>query len=284
MARLSVLVLFLAVVMPCSSFMPLFMPPLQPHAKHTVSPISAPMSLSRLPRGLVRDCGKRARSLVPALRMCTEANSKQQEFDKSIEEGRIKDCVNLLRANEDSLTVTFDTACKMLSQIPLDVSEENERQQQVLTSYIYAYLKKKGIIKGFGYIPATPGYLPVTNKDMDVAEMEKATGYELKALTPRGTQFGWLFGGLALCIVEYFVCQQLGLDPMRVVPAVALFIILDRILVSGAIFESIYRFFLPQYKEKVIKHEAGHFLLAYLLGCPIQGYFISAWDAVKSGM
>ena len=26
----------------------------------------------------------------------------------------------------------------------------------------------------------------------------------------------------------------------------------------------------PRYREKVIRHEAGHFLLAYLLGCPIQ--------------
>lgn len=34
----------------------------------------------------------------------------------------------------------------------------------------------------------------------------------------------------------------------------------------------------------MIKHEAGHFLLAYLMGCPIQGFFLSAWDAAKAGI
>jgi hypothetical protein len=217
--------------------------------------------------------------------MCAEVdNSKQRDFDKCIEEGRIKDSVNLLRAYEDSITVSPNVAYKMLSLIPLDISEENERQQQVLTSYIYSYLKRHSLLRGFGYVPATPAYLPVSSKDIDVPDLEKATGFELKALTPRGTQFTWQFAGLAVCTIEYLISRELGLDPMRVLPATALVFILDRVLISGAAFESLYRFFFPQYKEKVIKHEAGHFLLAYLMGCPIQGYFISAWDAFKSGI
>ena len=55
-------------------------------------------------------------------------------------------------------------------------------------------------------------------------------------------------------------------------------------LLSGAIFESATRLLFPAYKQKVIQHEAGHFLLAYLLGCPIQGYFLSAWDASTAGI
>lgn len=36
-------------------------------------------------------------------------------------------------------------------------------------------------------------------------------------------------------------------------------------------------------RERVIHHEAGHFLTAYFLGIPITGYTITAWEAIKQG-
>ena len=213
-----------------------------------------------------------------------EVSKRQKEFDSLVEEGKVKDCVAVMRAEEELLKVSPDQAFKMLSSIPLDVSEENERQQQVLTSFIYASLRKRGLIRGFGYVPATPVYLPVATKDIDVPMLEAETGLKLSALTPKGTQFSWQLAGLAVCAAEFFVTKELGLDPMQVIPATALAFLADRILLSGAVFESAYRFLFPVYKQKVIKHEAGHFLLAYLLGCPIQGFFLSAWDASKSGI
>ncbi|EKX44204.1 hypothetical protein GUITHDRAFT_87555, partial [Guillardia theta CCMP2712] len=107
----------------------------------------------------------------------------------------------------------------------------------------------------------------------------------MSALTPKNAQYGWLAAGLGLCTVEYFLALNAGLDPLRtVIPFTAFLFVVDRLLTSGAAFESAYRFLFPKYKEKVIKHEAGHFLLAYLLGCPIQGFFLSAWDATRAGI
>ena len=37
------------------------------------------------------------------------------------------------------------------------------------------------------------------------------------------------------------------------------------------------------YRQRIINHEAGHFLVAYLLGIPITGYTLSAWESVKAG-
>ncbi len=37
------------------------------------------------------------------------------------------------------------------------------------------------------------------------------------------------------------------------------------------------------YRQRIINHEAGHFLVAYLLDIPITGYTLSAWESIKAG-
>ncbi|ACK67257.1 conserved hypothetical protein [Rippkaea orientalis PCC 8801] len=39
----------------------------------------------------------------------------------------------------------------------------------------------------------------------------------------------------------------------------------------------------PQERQRIIYHEAGHFLVAYCLGIPVTGYTLSAWEAFKQG-
>lgn len=37
------------------------------------------------------------------------------------------------------------------------------------------------------------------------------------------------------------------------------------------------------HRDRIIRHEAGHFLVAYFLGIPITGYTLTAWEAFKQG-
>lgn len=39
----------------------------------------------------------------------------------------------------------------------------------------------------------------------------------------------------------------------------------------------------PAYRQRIIEHEAGHFLVAYLLNIPITGYTLSAWESFRQG-
>ncbi|MGD2182333.1 ATP-dependent Zn protease [Lusitaniella coriacea] len=41
--------------------------------------------------------------------------------------------------------------------------------------------------------------------------------------------------------------------------------------------------FSPEYRDRAVYHEAGHFLVAYLLGIPVKGYTLSAWETLKQG-
>lgn len=37
-------------------------------------------------------------------------------------------------------------------------------------------------------------------------------------------------------------------------------------------------------RDRILHHEAGHFLVAYLLEIPIQGYALNGWEAFKQGL
>ncbi|MBW4472642.1 MAG: ATP-dependent Zn protease [Stenomitos rutilans HA7619-LM2] len=41
--------------------------------------------------------------------------------------------------------------------------------------------------------------------------------------------------------------------------------------------------FSAAHRDRIIRHEAGHFLVAHQLGIPATGYTLNAWDALKQG-
>jgi hypothetical protein len=41
--------------------------------------------------------------------------------------------------------------------------------------------------------------------------------------------------------------------------------------------------FSPEHRARVLRHEAGHFLVAHLLQIPVTGYSLNAWEAFRQG-
>ncbi|MGF1457401.1 MAG: ATP-dependent Zn protease [Leptolyngbyaceae cyanobacterium] len=82
------------------------------------------------------------------------------------------------------------------------------------------------------------------------------------------------------------------IDLPQVVPVVAIAVLLtiatvDQASLNGTIGNLLMggmKQFSEEERARIVRHEAGHFLVAYLLDIPISDYTLSAWDAWKKGM
>lgn len=144
---------------------------------------------------------------------------------------------------------------------------------------IYRRLEKQKVLRGFNCLG---NVYPEPTSEISPTKLESITGLPLNALTPRTRTTYWRLAGITICVLELILGFYFGIDPVfTLIPITIFAFVFDQIALKGAIFETIYRGVFPEYKKKVITHEAGHLLVAYLLGLPIRGVVTSAWDARK---
>ncbi len=76
------------------------------------------------------------------------------------------------------------------------------------------------------------------------------------------------------------------------IPAVATFTLLGLATVDSftwqgqggtLVLDWLARMISAEHRDRIIKHEAGHFLVAYLLDIPVSGYALNAWEAFQQG-
>jgi hypothetical protein len=98
---------------------------------------------------------------------------------------------------------------------------------------------------------------------------------------------------VAICVFGMTISSLITplLNISSTVPILAIFAIVVGTTVDGLLLDSIAATLIldaiagtkPAYRQRIIHHEAGHFLVAYLLGIPITGYTLTAWESVKKG-
>lgn len=79
--------------------------------------------------------------------------------------------------------------------------------------------------------------------------------------------------------MEVVVSRVAGISPQPLFAATFAAALADQALGGGASEKIIWTLF-PQMPDRVLKHEAGHLLVAHLLGCPVQSVALGAWDAL----
>jgi hypothetical protein len=207
-----------------------------------------------------------------------------EDLHAKIQEGDFSGAVAMLKRNP-MLTIEPEDGTLLLNNINAlrKVSEDPERDAQDLCDtsvFLYKRLGRQGVLRGFGCV--NDGEYPEDTSEVSPARLEELTGIPVSSLTPRQRATYWQLAGVALCLSEFFLGQNMGVDPLyTLIPATLGLLLADQLALRGAVFESIYQALFPQYKQKIIHHEAGHFLISYLLGVPVRGCITSAWEARK---
>lgn len=200
----------------------------------------------------------------------------------------IFDCIEVATAETDVNTVNKrlieDANINAASSEGVDFRSLDRARSQM--TKVYNTLRERGVLNVFGAIgrpgpySESPIYPTSGSKIITPPILEEATNLPLKSLTPESTNF-LLYGGAALATLEGAVSLYFGFDFNQLVICTLLLALMDQIIVSGAVFESTIRIVNPSMTTRVTKHEAGHFLMSYLLGCPVEGCVLSTWAALK---
>jgi hypothetical protein len=93
--------------------------------------------------------------------------------------------------------------------------------------------------------------------------------------------------GIFVVTISSLLSPVLHISPF--IPAGTTFGILGLLTLDNFTFDSkgltlfLDLFASQEQRQRVIHHEAGHFLTAYFLGIPIEGYNLTAWEALQAG-
>jgi hypothetical protein len=157
---------------------------------------------------------------------------------------------------------------------------QNSNQKIIeISTFLYKRLERQEVLKGYGCVN---GEYPEKAYEISPMKLEEITGLNIQSFTPKERTSNWRLAGISFCLAEFFIGTELGIDPLyTLIPATFAIFSIDQLFYKGAGFESVYQTLFPEYKQKVIAHEAGHFLLSYLLGVPVRGCVTSAMEARK---
>lgn len=194
--------------------------------------------------------------------------------------GRIFDAIEERTAQADdadeglgSENLRTAASAQTLAEFPLQSAARQEMAS------VYEALKEQKHLNLFGAVNVKQP-LAAGSHTVPPPLLEEILKMPMSALTPKPTNTVFL-AGIAVATIEALVSVTANIPLNLLAFATVAFVILDRLLVNGAILESFLKLLSPKTQEKIIKHEAGHFLAAYLLGCPVEGIVLSAWGALK---
>ena len=220
--------------------------------------------------------------------------SQSDTFDKLLADTRLDEAVTYLRTNpnteitRDQWNSVFDaieTRTAEAEENSMNLRKEQEQEIPLISKArnemtdMYTTLKDQGHLRLFGAIDKDN--LPIGgSRTVRPAMLEEITQMTMKALTPTPSNL-LLDAGVGVAFLEGVASVTIGIN-INFLFTMTLFLALaDRVLLNGAVSESFIKVLSPQTQTKITKHEAGHFLCAYLLGCPVEGYVLSAWGALN---
>jgi hypothetical protein len=214
-------------------------------------------------------------------------------MDTLLESGQLRKAINHMKEHP-TLDINRERWQRIFQAIEVRTSEAEENTvntQRALAEYppisparmdmtdMYSTLRDQQHLRLFGAV-AVDKPLASGSHTVTPTILEQITNLSMKALTPQPTPT-LLIAGIALALVEGALSVALNWNFNLLVLSTLVFAFFDKLLLNGAIFETFLKAFSPGISQKILRHEAGHFLCAYLLGCPVEGCVLSAWAALS---
>lgn len=150
-----------------------------------------------------------------------------------------------------------------------------------LVGRAYQFLSDRGLLANFGKCKNIVLEGP---RDVTPTVLKEMTGLEAAKLAPKK----WGLSGNSRYVlvaflggVSYLLTQGIDLRPN--LAAILALATADAIFLGGTCLAQISCFW-PPYKRRILVHEAGHLLTAYLMGCPIRGVILDPFVALRMGI
>ncbi len=234
---------------------------------------------------------------APCARSVSRAGVPVCSLARLIEDGAVVDAVANLERDEsarptrDQMAALLDSACVLAAPTtgPPDEALERERQDALLRCY--KVLAARGALRGFssaGGRPEDPdslmASLPAGQPRILLPEAQlELTGLPTTAFAPPPSNgFGTLVAGALTAAALAALSTQYSVDLRPVVLSAGGLLVADRVALRGAMYEAAARTLSPAYAKTIAQHEAGHLVVAYLLGMPVQACGPNHRDAPRN--
>ncbi|WVZ77741.1 hypothetical protein U9M48_025568 [Paspalum notatum var. saurae] len=150
-----------------------------------------------------------------------------------------------------------------------------------LVGRAYQFLVDRGVLANFGKCKNIVLEGP---REVTPTILKEMTGLEAGKLAPKkwglsGSSPYVLIGFLGG--VSFLLTQGIDLRPK--LGAILALATADAMFLGGTCLAQISCFW-PPYKRRILVHEAGHLLTAYLMGCPIRGVILDPFVALRMGI
>ncbi|CAM8946510.1 unnamed protein product [Rhodiola kirilowii] len=134
-----------------------------------------------------------------------------------------------------------------------------------LVSKAYAFLKERGFLPSFG---KCRNIVLEGQRDVTPAVIKASTGLDVSKLSPK--KWG-LSGSSSVVLVAFLAGTSIllsqGIDIRPNLAAILGLAFMDSIFLGGSCLALISSYW-PPFKRRILVHEAGHLLTAYLMGVP----------------
>lgn len=150
-----------------------------------------------------------------------------------------------------------------------------------LVGRAYQFLSDRGVLANFGKCKNIVLEGP---REVTPTILKEMTGLEAAKLAPKkwglsGNSpyvLATFFGGVSFLLTQ-------GVDVRPNLAAILGLATADALFLGGTCAAQISCFW-PPYKRRILVHEAGHLLTAYLMGCPIRGVILDPFVALRMGI